>query len=112
MHELSITRNIVAIVDEAAKGRRVQRVTLEVGELSGVVSEAIAFCFDIVAAGTALEGASLEIHQIEGRARCRSCGSEFATATLIATCVCGSHRLTRLQGEELNVKSMELMEAA
>jgi len=112
MHELSITQNIVAIVDEAANGRRVLRVTLEVGELSGVVSDAIAFCFDIVAAGTALEGASLDIREIEGRARCESCGSEFATSTLFATCPCGSHRLKLVQGEELNVKSMELAEAA
>ena len=65
-----------------------------------------------MSAGTALEGASLEIRKIEGRARCESCGAEFATATLFATCDCGSGRLTRLHGEELNVKSMELMEAA
>jgi hydrogenase nickel incorporation protein HypA/HybF len=112
MHELGITRNIVAIVSEAAKGLRVRRVTLEVGELSGVMSEAIAFCFDVVTAGTALEGAKLEIQEIEGRARCESCGAEFATATPFALCPCGSHRLTRLRGEELNVKSIELMEAA
>jgi hydrogenase nickel incorporation protein HypA/HybF len=87
-------------------------VTLEVGALSGVMSESIAFCFDVVTAGTALEGATLEIQEIEGRARCESCGAEFATATLFELCPCGSHRLTRLRGEELNVKSMELMEAA
>ena len=112
MHELAITQNIVAIVEEAAKGRRVQRVTLEVGAMSGVMSEAIAFCFDVVTAGTGVEGASLEIQEIEGRARCESCGAEFTTATLFALCPCGSHRLTRLSGEELNVKSIELMEAA
>jgi hydrogenase nickel incorporation protein HypA/HybF len=112
MHELGVTRNIVAIVEEAAKGRRVCRVTLGIGKLLGVVSDAIAFCFDVVTAGTALEGASLEIRDIEGRARCQACGSEFATETLFEPCTCGSHRLTRLQGEELNVKSMELMEAA
>jgi hydrogenase nickel incorporation protein HypA/HybF len=112
MHELSITRDIVTIVEEAARGRRVRRVTLEVGELSGVVSDAIAFCFDVAIAGTALEGATLEICTIEGRARCESCGSEFATATLFASCACGSGRLTRLSGEELNVKSMELTETA
>ncbi len=61
MHELGITRNIVAIVAEAAKGRPVRRVTLEIGKLSGVMSEAIAFCFDVVAQGTPLEGAALEI---------------------------------------------------
>ena len=112
MHELAITQSIVAIVEEAAKGRRVRRVTLEIGALSGVMSDSIAFCFDVVTAGTALEGAKLEIQDIEGRARCESCGAEFAIATLFELCPCGSHRLTRLRGEELNVKSMELMEAA
>jgi hydrogenase nickel incorporation protein HypA/HybF len=45
MHELGITRNIIAIVGEVAKGRRVARVTLEVGTLSGVMGTASAFCF-------------------------------------------------------------------
>ncbi|KJC56426.1 hydrogenase nickel incorporation protein HypA [Bradyrhizobium sp. LTSPM299] len=108
MHELGISRNIVAIVGDAAKGRRVRRVTLEVGKLSGVMPDAIAFCFETVAKGTALDGATLEIRQIEGRARCDACDVEFTTATLFAPCACGSNRLTRLQGEELNIKSMEL----
>jgi hydrogenase nickel incorporation protein HypA/HybF len=112
MHELGIARNIVAIVGDAAKGRRVRRVTLDIGKLSGVMSDAIAFCFETVAQGTALQGATLEIRQIEGRARCDACGSEFVTETLYAACACGSCRLQRLQGEELNIKSMELEEEA
>lgn len=108
MHELGIARNIVAIVGDAAKGRRVRRVTLDVGKLSGVMTEAIMFCFDTVAQGTVLEGATLEIRQIEGRARCSVCGLEFAADTLFTPCVCGSRQFTRLQGEELNIKSMEL----
>lgn len=110
MHELGIVRNIVAIVGDAAKGRRVRRVNIEVGELSGVMTDAIAFCFDAVARGTLLEGAALQIRKIEGRARCDACGAEFATQTLFTPCSCGSRRLTRLQGEELNIKSMELEE--
>jgi hydrogenase nickel incorporation protein HypA/HybF len=112
MHELGIARNIVAIVGDAAKGRRVRRVTLDVGKLSGVMSDAIAFCFETVAQGTALQGATLEIRQIEGRARCVACGSEFVTETLYTPCACGSRRIERLQGEELNIKSMELEEEA
>lgn len=112
MHELGIARNIVAIVSEAAKGRRVRRVTLEVGALSGVMTEAIMFCFPVVAEGTPLEGAALVVREIEGRARCGSCGTEFATKTLYAPCPCGSRQVTRLQGEELNIKTMELEEAA
>lgn len=112
MHELGITRNIVAIVSEAAAGRRVRRVTLEVGQLSGVMADAIRFCFDIVAEGTVVQGAALDILEPAGRARCRRCGDEFAAATLWAACPCGSRDVVRLHGEELSVKSMELEEAA
>jgi hydrogenase nickel incorporation protein HypA/HybF len=108
MHELGIVRNIVAIVGDAANGRRVRRVTLEVGKLTGVMTDAILFCFETVAQGTLLEGAALEIRQIEGRARCRNCGLEFAAATLFTPCACGSRQNQRLRGEELNIKSMEL----
>ena len=52
MHELGITRNIVAIVSEHAKGCKVARVALDVGRLSGVMSDAIRFSFDVVAPGT------------------------------------------------------------
>jgi hydrogenase nickel incorporation protein HypA/HybF len=112
MHELGITRNIVAIVEDAAKGRPVRCVTLEIGKLSGVMKEAIVFCFDVVAHGTPLQNARLEIREIEGRARCLSCGADFPMATLFTPCACGSHHLKRLQGEELNIKTMELEEAA
>jgi hydrogenase nickel incorporation protein HypA/HybF len=112
MHELAITRNIVAIVGEAARGRRVTRVTIEIGRLSGVMPDAVAFCFDIVAAGTPLAGAALDIKEIDGRARCRDCGGEFAAETLFAPCPCGSRRSERVRGEELNIKAMELEEAA
>ncbi len=112
MHELSICRNIVAIVSDAANGRRVRRVTLEIGKLSGVAANAIAFSFDIAAQGTVLEGAALDIREIDGRARCEDCGEVFPTATLFEACACGSQRVERLAGEELNVKSMELEEAA
>jgi hydrogenase nickel incorporation protein HypA/HybF len=110
MHELAITRNIVAIVGDAAKGRPVRRVIIEVGKLSGVMADAIAFCFGIVAEGTGLAGAALEICHIDGRARCEECASEFATETLVLRCACGSRRVVRLHGEELNIKAIELEE--
>ena len=112
MHELGIARNIVAIVSDAARGRKVRRVTLEVGALSGVMTDAIAFCFPVVAEGTVVEDALLDIHEIEGRARCTACASEFAMPTLYTACPCGSRQLERLQGGELNIKTMELEEAA
>ena len=55
MHELGITRNIVAIVLEEAKGRKVKRVTLEVGKLSAIIPQSIHFCFDICCKQTLLK---------------------------------------------------------
>ena len=112
MHELGITRNVVAIVTEAARGRRVRRVVLEIGELSGVLPDAVCFCFDVVAQGTSIDGATLEIRRITGRARCLECSAEFDTPSLLTSCRCGSRRLDRLRGEELNIKSIEIEEAA
>jgi hydrogenase nickel incorporation protein HypA/HybF len=108
MHELSIARSIVAIVGEQAKGRKVMRVTLEIGKLSAIMPEAIRFCFDVVAKGSALDGAALDIVEIPGRARCLDCGADVALHDLTGRCACGSRRLQRLTGEELNIKSMEL----
>lgn len=112
MHELGICRNIAAIVSEAAKGRPVRRVTLEIGLLSGVVPDALRFAFEAVTQGTLLEGATLEIMEIPGRAHCGDCGADFALTALHATCACGSRRLQRLRGEELNIKTMEMADAA
>ena len=108
MHELAITRSILDLVAQAARGRRVRRVTLEIGELSGVVPDAIEFCFPEVARSTIAAGAELEIRHIPARARCEECGGEFATPSLITPCRCGSMQFARLTGEELNVKSLEV----
>ena len=108
MHELSITRNIVAIVSESAQGRRVTRVRLEVGCLSAVEPQALLFCFDVASQGTVLAGATLEIIEVPGRALCLECRAEVALQGLVGHCACGSRRLERLSGEELNIKDMEV----
>jgi hydrogenase nickel incorporation protein HypA/HybF len=112
VHELALTCAIVESAEDAASGRRVIRVTLEIGRLSGVMTEAIRFCFDEVARGTGVEGAVLDIREPDGRARCRGCGAEFATPDLYTACRCGGLDLERLQGLELTINSIELAEAA
>jgi hydrogenase nickel incorporation protein HypA/HybF len=67
VHELSITRNVVAIVSERAEGQRVTRVRLEIGRLTAVMPDSIRFCFDICAQGTPLAGAELEIVESAGQ---------------------------------------------
>jgi hydrogenase nickel incorporation protein HypA/HybF len=110
MHELALTCSIVETAEEAAAGRRVACVTLVIGKLSGVMVEAIRFCFDEIARGTSLDGAALDIIEPEGRARCDKCGAEFALPDLLTHCRCGSFALTRFQGDEMTIKSIELEE--
>jgi hydrogenase nickel incorporation protein HypA/HybF len=111
MHELAITCSIADLVTQAAQGRKVRRINIEIGKLSGVMPDAVAFCFPEVVRGTLLEDANLAISEIVGRVRCQACGTEFQTADLLTICGCGSLQVERLAGEELNIKSIELDEA-
>jgi hydrogenase nickel incorporation protein HypA/HybF len=66
VHELAITESLVDLVAERTAGRRCVVVNLRVGRRSGVVVDALAFSFDVVTLGTALEGARLEVEEVPG----------------------------------------------
>jgi len=68
MHELAVAQSIVDKVSETAAGRRVLKVTLEIGATSCVSADAIAFSFDLVAEGTVAQGAMLDIRPVAGEA--------------------------------------------
>ncbi|WP_373079503.1 hydrogenase maturation nickel metallochaperone HypA [Zhongshania sp.] len=108
MHELGITQNIVAIVAEAAAGRKVLRVQIAIGKLSAVDADAIAFCFDICCMEAGLAGAKLEIQHIPGRLKCFHCSAEKDSPTLYGRCHCGSNDLRCISGQELLVREIEL----
>jgi hydrogenase nickel incorporation protein HypA/HybF len=66
VHELAITESLVDLVVERTAGRRVVAVNVRVGDRSGVVPDAMSFCFDVVAAETPLAGAALVIEECPG----------------------------------------------
>jgi hydrogenase nickel incorporation protein HypA/HybF len=108
MHELSITQSVVDAVCERAAGRTVRKVTVQVGALTAVVPEAMRFCFDVVAEGTVVAGAALEIERRAAVVRCRDCGADFEPPDLILLCPCGSADVTVTAGRELQILSMEV----
>ena len=110
MHELGITKNIVAIVSDKAGPRKVKRIKLEIGSLSAIMPDAIRFCFDICAQGTQLEGATLEIDEIAGLGQCQNCGEKLSLTLLAGLCQCGSREITCVAGQELNIKEMEVVD--
>jgi hydrogenase nickel incorporation protein HypA/HybF len=108
MHELAITEQIVSGVSERVGDQRVTRVVLEIGRLSGVVPDAVRFCFDLCAEGTSLAGARLDIVQLSGRGRCRACGEEAEIDDPLALCGCGSADLDVRGGQELRIREVEV----
>jgi hydrogenase nickel incorporation protein HypA/HybF len=108
MHELGLTQEIVAVASERARGAKVRRVVLEIGKLSAVLPDAVRFCFDLCAEDTALEGATLEIVETPGRARCRACAAELELDRPFGRCVCGNSDLEWLAGDELRIRALEI----
>ena len=109
MHELGITQEIVEICCRRSEGARVTRIVLEIGKLSCVLPDAVRFCFDLCAEGTAVEGARLEILEPLGAARCRECGKLVELSTPLGQCECGGTDLEWISGEELKIKEMEVI---
>ena len=68
----------------------------------------MAFCFDVATAGTALEGARLEIEETPGRIACRTCGLEQELPDALLLCACGSADVEVVAGDDLRVVSVEL----
>jgi hydrogenase nickel incorporation protein HypA/HybF len=108
MHELAITESLVDCVVEHVANGVVRRVVLEIGKFSGIVPDAIRFCFDICAQGTILEGAALELLETPARAQCRECKSCFELENILTLCACGSANLELLSGRELKIKQVEV----
>jgi hydrogenase nickel incorporation protein HypA/HybF len=109
MHELSITQSVVDAIAERMDGATVTSVRLEIGKLSGVVPDSVRFCFDVICAGTSLEGATLDIVEPAGLAQCRDCGEEFQLNDMIMLCPCGSANVRVLAGQQLRIKSVEVL---
>lgn len=112
MHELSLTQSIVELAIEYARREQaaaIRSITVEIGDLSGVLADAVEFAFDVCSKGTMAEGASLEILHITGRGRCLECHEESELETLTYTCPqCGSLALETVQGQEMKFTEMEI----
>jgi hydrogenase nickel incorporation protein HypA/HybF len=111
MHELSLAEAIVAIADRHADGRAVRRVEVSVGHLRQVVPSALAFAFELVAQGTAVDGAELVLTEVGAAGRCRACGAESRLDGFPLACrACGGLDVEVTAGEELQVESLDLEE--
>lgn len=111
LHELSIAEAIIDVAARQADGRRVTKVRVQVGRLRQVVPSALDFSFGLVAEGTPVEGAELEMEEVPVSARCGACGWRGGLPDFPLQCrACGSPEPEILAGEELLVESLDLEE--
>ncbi len=113
MHEMSLMESVVEIVcDTALKNgaRAVKVVRLDVGLLSHVNPDALAFCYDAIRRGTIAEEAILEINRIAGEGWCLDCEKTVALTERFGACPdCGNHRVQMTAGDELKIRDMEVI---
>jgi len=108
MHEVSLAGGIVKLIeDEAARQsfRRVTRLCLEVGALSGVEVEALRFAMSAQQHGTVLEGALIEIETPDATAWCMDCAATVGIRSRLDACPrCGGNHLQPTGGTELRLR--------
>lgn len=113
MHELSLSKAIVGTAVKHARGRRVTAVNMQVGRMRQVVPVSLEFYFDVVAKGTACEGAVLNQTVLPARLHCRACNLEWTLELPDFRCpTCGVTEVDVVSGTELQVESIEVEEEA
>ena len=112
MHEYAATERIVRIVNEAARthhARRVTAVYLVVGENASILQDSVQMYYDVIARGTAAEGAALHTRGVKPQMHCSRCDTDFLRPRLSFACpVCGSPGSPTNIGNECYVESVEL----
>ncbi|MCP5267876.1 MAG: hydrogenase maturation nickel metallochaperone HypA [Zoogloeaceae bacterium] len=112
MHEMSLAEGVVQIIEDAAREQgfsKVKTVFLEIGWLSSVEPDAMAFCFDAVSRGTVADGAKLEVIDVPGEGQCLSCGKTVAISAVFDPCpACGEFPVQPTAGTEMRVRELEV----
>ena len=112
MHEVSIANDIINIVRQNLTDPgivRVKSVKLDLGEFSNIQPDSLRFGFQVLSAGTNLEGAQLDINLIPLTIKCSSCGNVSSTESGFFYCsLCGSNDVNVLSGKELKIVEIEI----
>lgn len=111
MHELGLTNAIIRTTEETLKENGMSganRITLEIGEFSGVIPRFLESCWKAVIIDTKFAETQLIIEKVPGILRCETCREEFPVPSGALRCPkCDSDKLTPIAGMDMIIKQIE-----
>jgi len=113
MHELGVTFAVLDKVSKVAEDNqavRINKVTLELGEVSSVIPEYLYDCWKwAVKKRTLLTECELVIERLPAVTYCENCEQTYETVTYGKICpYCQSDNTYLLTGNEFNIKEIEV----
>ena len=114
MHELGIVFHALDRVQKLAEENeltKIASVTMEFGEVSGVVTQEMVRCWNwaVTKRPPVLQEAELKIEEIPAVTFCEDCRQEYPTLQYGKICpYCGSGSTWLQQGNEMNIKQIEV----
>ena len=117
MHELGLVNYVVKEVSKIAEENNVSKissVTLEFGEVSGIVASYLYDYWDWYTKKYPLfEGSKLKCEEIPAVTWCDNCKITYSTVQYGKTCPhCGSGKTWLLRGNEMRIKEVEVIDPA
>lgn len=114
MHELGIVNYVAKAVNHFAAShdvKKVYSVTLEIGEVSGIVPEYLVDCWNYFRRREPLlDEAELRHESLPAVTYCRHCNQEYPTVAHGRSCpYCGSGDTYLLRGSECNIKEIAVL---
>ena len=115
MHELGLVNYVVKEVDKIAKENgvdKIKSVTLEFGEVSGIVSSYLYNYWDsYTKKHKLLECTELKCEEIPAVSTCGDCNIPYDTVAYGKTCPkCGGGNTWLIRGNEMRIKTIEVFE--
>jgi hydrogenase nickel incorporation protein HypA/HybF len=110
MHELGIVYEVIKIVDGFVKENeltRVDKIVLEVGQLSQAIPRFLEECYPAAVSETDYEETRLEIEVLPANGRCNNCNEIYNVVDNKRICPeCGGDEYQLVSGQEFNIKEI------
>jgi len=109
VHEGGLAHGLLDQALARAGAKRLTRLVVRVGALSGVAPESLEMHLEASMAEHDLEGITVGVHAVPGKVKC-TCGRDFEVAKLTDPCpACGKlEGRTILGGRECDLESVEV----